>query len=216
MSRSGRAVARSIIPPVKPARKPPTIVPLHRDQDVADADLVARTIAGDRWAEDVLVRRHLGAVAATAARLLGDRHEAEDVVQDTFASALSELRDLRDRAAFRGWLLQIAVRKVHRRFRRRKMLAWLGIDAEPEGGLAELASDAASPDQRAELVLLDRALARLAPAERIAWMLRCVEGLPLDDVARACGCSLATAKRRIAAAERAVRAHVALDPEDGS
>jgi len=39
-------------------------------------------------------------------------------------------------------------------------------------------------------------------------MLRMVEGLELTEVASACGCSLATAKRRIAAADVAVRAHI--------
>jgi RNA polymerase sigma-70 factor (ECF subfamily) len=43
---------------------------------------------------------------------------------------------------------------------------------------------------------------------RIAWTLRMVEGLELAEVASACGCSLATAKRRIAAAEVVVRAHI--------
>lgn len=195
------------------ASKPSTtIVPLRRDDDIDDATLVSRALDDDRWAEDVLVRRHLGAVAATAARLLGDRDEAEDVVQETFESALAELQHLRDPGAFRGWVLQIAVRKVHRRFRRRRLLRLLGLSSgEPEGGLAELASHEASPEQRAELVLLDRVLARLAPAERIAWTLRVVEGMPLEEIAVVCACSLSTVKRRVAAADRVVRAHVALD-----
>lgn len=197
-------------------RPAPKIVPLRREDDVDDAALVARALGGDRWAEDTLVRRHFGAVAATAARLLGDRDEAEDIVQETFASALTELRHLRDPGAFRGWLLQIAVRKVHRRFRRRRLLRMLGITSgEPEGGLSQLASEDASPEQRAELALLDRVLASLPAPERIAWTLRTVEGMPLEEVAAACECSLATVKRRIAAADRAVRAHVALDrPEE--
>lgn len=191
------------------------VVALSRHEEIDDAELVARARGGDRFAEDALVRRHFESVGAMAARLLGDRHEAEDIVQDTFATALSELRDLRDPSAFRGWLLQITVRKVHRRFRRRKLLRVLGLaSGEPEGGLAELASSAASPEQHGELVLLDRALAKLGPADRLAWMLRCVEGMQLDEVASACACSLATAKRRIAAADRVVRAHVALDVEE--
>lgn len=197
----------------KPARSAaPRVVPLRRDEDVADADLVLRARGGDRFAEDSLVRRHFGSVAGTVARLLGDPHEAEDVVQDTFATALAELGDLRDPAAVRAWLLQIAVRKVHRRFRKRRLLRMLGLwSGEPEAGLAELASTEASPDQRAELVLLDRVLGTIAPANRIAWTLRCVEGMQLEDVATSCACSLATVKRRIAAADSVIRAHVAIE-----
>lgn len=201
--------------PVPAVRAPaPRIVPLGRDHATSDGELVLRARAGDRWASDALVRRHFVAVAGTVARLLGDPQEAEDVVQDTFTGALAELDALRDPEALRPWLLRMAVHRVHRRFRRRRLLRLLGIGSEPEGGLADLASNDASPEQRAELVLLDRALARLAPAERIAWNLRCVAGMQLDAVAEACNCSLATAKRRIAAADERVRQHVALDVMD--
>jgi RNA polymerase sigma-70 factor (ECF subfamily) len=44
--------------------------------------------------------------------------------------------------------------------------------------------------------------------QRIAWMLQHVEGEPLESVAAACNCSLATVKRWIAAADQRVRAHV--------
>lgn len=208
----------SLVVSAKPASQPKVskIVALRGDGEILDAELVVRARRGDRWAEDVLVRRHFAAVAGTVGRLLGDLDEAEDVVQETFAAALAELADLRDPSAVRAWLMQIAVRKVHRRFRRRKWLRIFGLrSGEPENGLAELASTDASPDQRVELVLLDRALTRLSTADRIAWVLRRVDGMRLEDVATACGCSLATAKRRIASGDRLVRAHVAFDVQGG-
>jgi RNA polymerase sigma-70 factor, ECF subfamily len=190
------------------------VVPLRPGEgEVSDVDLVKRAREGDAWARDALVRRYFAPVLGAVARLLGDRHEAEDVAQDTFASFLEELDDLRDASAVRGWLFSIAVRKVHRRFRKRKLLRVLGFGSDQELGLADLASEDASPDQRAELVLLDRVLAKLAADARIAWTLRYVEGMNLEDVAQSCGVSLATAKRKIAAADRAVRAHVALEGE---
>ena len=201
---------------MKPANKKPhsaTIVALPEAADVTDATLVARARAGDRWAKDVIVRRHAGAVAGTVARLVGDLDEAQDLVQETFTAALAELADLRDASALRAWLLQIAVRKVHRRFRLQKLLRVLGLAPGYASGLAELASAEASPEQRVELALLDRALTKLSAAERVAWSLRRVEGMRLDEVASTCGCSLATAKRRIAAADALVRKHVELDPE---
>lgn len=195
-------------------RSPTTarVVPLRRAEPLSDRELVERTRGGDRWAEDQLCRRHFGKVLATVSRLLGDPHEAEDIAQDALLAALGELRDLRDADAFGGWLLRIAVHKVHRRFRRRRMLRALGFAPhDPERGLAELASDEASPEQRAELVLLERTLASIDSADRVAWMLRYVEGMKLEEVAGACEASLATIKRRIVRADRHVRAHVALD-----
>ncbi len=95
----------------------------------SDADLVLRARGGDRWAGEELFQRHVGAVMATAMRLLGDRAAADDVVQDSFASALEKLSSLRDPPAFHRWILQIAVSQVHRRFRRQRFLSQLGLDS---------------------------------------------------------------------------------------
>ena len=57
-----------------------------------DAALVARALAGDRVAEAQLYRRHARVIANVAARLLGSRADAEDIVQETFVIALENLR----------------------------------------------------------------------------------------------------------------------------
>ena len=175
----------------------------------SDAQLVARAIEGDRWGREMLYRRHATYLLAIAARLLGNRNEGEEVVQDTFVTAFEQLRTLREPAALRGWLAQIAVSLVRRRLRRGRLMRVLGLDrGADDATLCALAAPGTNPDQRAELALVDRALSNVAANVRIAWMLRQVEGLELAEVASACGCSLATAKRRIAAADSAVRAHV--------
>lgn len=185
---------------------------------VSDGDLVRRALQGDRWAEEAIYRRHVRYVGGIVVRLLRNRTEAEDVLQDTFAIALERLRTLRDPDALRAWIGCIAVSQVRRRFRRRKLMEAVGLGrfaAQPPGDgedatLESLASEGQSPEIMAELGKLDRALARLPDDERIAWMLRHVEGEALEDVAAACACSLATVKRRIAAADAAVRRHVSL------
>jgi RNA polymerase sigma-70 factor (ECF subfamily) len=182
---------------------------LPSPSSLGDAELVARAVAGDRWSRDVLYRRHAAYLLALSARLLANRGEAEDVVQDTFIAGFSRLGSLREPAAFRGWLAQIAVNFVRRRMRKGALLRLLGMGgAVPDATLTALASPELGPDARAELALFDRALATMATEPRLAWMLRHVEGLELTEVALTCGCSLATAKRRIAAADVRVRDHV--------
>src|SRR5687767_5181143 len=88
--------------------------------DLSDAELVRRSREGDVWARDMIFRRHVVAVTGTVVRLLGDREEAKDVVQDTFAEAFKELERLRDPIALRAWLLRIAVNNLHRILRRRR------------------------------------------------------------------------------------------------
>lgn len=181
----------------------PTLLPTPAV--VGDAELVARALAGDQWSREVLYRRHGGYLLGMTTRLLRNRGDAEEVVQDTFVLGLSRLSSLREPAALRAWLAQIAVSLVGRRLRRARLLRFLGLDRGEEGaGLGDLASSELAVDDRADLALLDRALGRLRPDVRIAWMLRRVEGLALGDVASVCGCSLATTKRRIAEADLCV------------
>jgi RNA polymerase sigma-70 factor (ECF subfamily) len=141
--------------------------------------------------------------------LLGDRTEAEDCVQETFAIALERLADLRDGGALRGWLAQIAVSQVRRRYRKKKLLRFFGFgrdeDATPIEGFAWTG---ATPDVHAELAKLGASLTACPPEERLAWCLRNVEGYALEEVASACRCSLATVKRRISAADAHIRARM--------
>jgi RNA polymerase sigma-70 factor (ECF subfamily) len=176
--------------------------------DATDAELVTAVRRGERIAEERLYRRHVQAVAGVAVRLLGRSAEAEDVVQDSFVSAFERLSQLRDADAFRPWLLRIAVHHVHRRFRRRKLLALLGLDrGQDDAGLAQLAAPGMDHEGRVELGRIDAALRTLGAAERVAWMLRHVEGYGLGQIAIASGVSLATVKRRLQRAETCVAAY---------
>lgn len=177
------------------------------DEHVADGELVRRARDGAGWALEMIYRRHVGLVATTARRLLRDPSDVDDVVHETFLIAYEKLDRLIDGDALRGWLVKIAVSRVHRRFRWRRFTTLLG-GQDPSAVLEEQVSHEAGPDQRAELALIDRALARMPLPLRTAWVLRNVVGCQLEDVAAACECSLATIKRRIAEAELRVRAHL--------
>ncbi|MBN2193591.1 MAG: sigma-70 family RNA polymerase sigma factor [Polyangiaceae bacterium] len=144
-------------------------------------------------------RRYAPYVAAVAQRLLGRDQEVDDTVQDVFLVALRSLPQLRDPDALRGWLARIAVRVASRRLRTRRLRAFLRLDQTPHDALP--IDRNASPEQRVLLASLYRALDELPTSQRVAWILRHVEGEPLAEVAALMGCSLATAKRRIATAE---------------
>jgi len=184
-------------------------VVLATSDAVSDTQLVTRAIEGDRWSREALYRRHAGYLLAMTTRLLANRSDAEDVVQDTFVTGLGQLATLREPAALRAWLGQIAVGLVRHRLRRERLKRFLGLDrGADDATLAALAAPGIAAEGRVELALVDGVLARLRVELRIAWMLRRVEGLELGEVASLAGCSLATAKRRIAEVEAALRAHV--------
>ncbi|HEX3905895.1 MAG TPA: RNA polymerase sigma factor [Polyangia bacterium] len=183
--------------------------PLKASEALSDEELVGRALAGDQWGREMLYRRHSGSLLALTVRLLASRGEAEEVVQDTFVTAFEQLATLRDPGAVRPWLGQIAVNLVRRRFRRARLMRFLGMDRGADDATLEaLADPGVSADQRAELALVDRLLRGMTPALRIAWMLRRVDGLELGEVAALCGCSLATIKRRIAGGDAIVDRHV--------
>jgi RNA polymerase sigma-70 factor (ECF subfamily) len=184
--------------------------------DTPDVELVRRALQGDRWAEEMLYRKHADFVLGLCTRLLRHSADAEDAAQETFVAALGQLGQLRDPELFRGWLGAIAVRRTYRRLRSRSLLRWLGMGRSTgEHVMARYASDAVSPEMRAELARLDRLLCELPDQERVAWQLRHVEGYELEEVAELCRCSLSTAKRRIARADTRIASQIRAEEAGG-
>ena len=155
---------------------------------------------------DQVFRRYSPYVARVALRLLGNDSEVDDLVQDVFLEAHRGLAGLREAGALGAWLARICVRRATRRLRRRRLLALLSLDTVTE---RELPVDlAASPEERAEVARLYRKLDRLPVAERVAWLLRHVEGESLEDMVALCGCSKSTVQRRLRSAEARLQQEV--------
>ncbi len=152
---------------------------------------------------DSLYEQYATFVGAMASRILGRAVEVDDVVQDVFACAVRGLRRREDAREIRGWLAKVTVRRCVRQLRFRRL--WALVDMAPTPSYDRLADPAAGPEERQLLVEVYRALDRLPSGERVAWVLRNVEGETLERVALLAGCSLATAKRRIASAHDKLR-----------
>jgi RNA polymerase sigma-70 factor (ECF subfamily) len=181
----------------------------------SDDALVAGVLAGDARCKEQLYLRHVRYITGMSSRILRSVEASEDVVQDTFVIAFSKIESLRDPRAFRGWLASIAVSQIRRLLARQRLLRLVGLDRGlDDAPLDELAREDLSIEARSELAALDLILQQLPPRQRIAWILRYVEGEPLDAIALACGCSLATAKRWIAAADGRVRQHASVSTKD--
>ncbi|MBX7079640.1 MAG: RNA polymerase sigma factor [Nannocystaceae bacterium] len=153
---------------------------------------------------DGVFRRFSPHVARIALSVLGAADEVDDVVQEVFVIAHRHLDAVRDRGAVRAWLSRVTVREAARKLRRRKLRRILGLGGDVADS-PHLADHGVTAEQRAMLLSIYRVLDRLPTAERLAWTLRHVEGERLDAVAELCSCSLATAKRRIAAASARIR-----------
>jgi RNA polymerase sigma-70 factor (ECF subfamily) len=150
---------------------------------------------------DAVFRKYSAYVAAIAFKLLGRDDEIDDVIQEVFLEATRSLRSLRDPGAIKGWLATVAVRVIRRKLRRRRLWTFLGAGVEPDYSQVVVA---ANQDDALVIARACEILDRIPVDEKIAWMLRYAEEEPLEVVATTCGCSLATAKRRIAAAQAAL------------
>ncbi len=149
---------------------------------------------------DSAFRAYAPFVANLALRILGRRDEVEDVLHDVFLAGHKGLPGLQHPSQARAWLTAVTVRIARRRLRLRRVRSWIGLDEVPEG--AEAVDAGANPHDHAVLSATFRALDQLGSEERLAWSLRYLQGERLEAVAAACGCSLATAKRRIASAQK--------------
>jgi len=155
---------------------------------------------------DQVYRKYCRYVAAVVLRLDGRNAEVDDVVQDVFVEAARGIKRLRDPAAIKGWLATITVRIVRRRLRLRRLRRFFGLDRDEPG--ARLVDASASPLDRLLLRAVYQVLDSLPVEDRLAFSLHTIEGETMDRVAAYCGCSLATAKRRVARVQKVVEARL--------
>jgi RNA polymerase sigma-70 factor (ECF subfamily) len=175
-----------------------------------ESELVARARAGDRQAFEQLARLHADRLYAVALRVSGDRHEAEEVVQEMFLRAWRNLGRFEGRSQFFTWLYRIGVNEARRSQERRRARPQPAplVDADNQ-----VADERAAPVPRAEARELRRALeaAILAlPLEyRMPLVLRDVEGLSTAQAAEVMELGEAAFKSRLHRARLAVREAVA-------
>lgn len=176
--------------------------------------MVSRARDGSTTAFETLIDHYQTPLFRYALRLLGERRDAEDVVQDTFISAWRGLPTLGDPAAFRGWLYQIATRRIFDLLRaRRPVQEWPDEDGAPPGTAGRPSADNDDPAQvvvqRAQFEALQQALMTLPPQQRAAWSMQKIDGLSYDEIAVAMGLPVSTVRGRIARARQGLAERMA-------
>ena len=172
------------------------------DAAIADADVVARVLAGDTALFELLMRRYNRLLFRLARGIVREDDEARDVVQAAYVRAYYHLDQFRGPAGFKAWLARIAVNEALGRVRR----APESVDAEEKHvlGLPDLATiepeNAAS--SRDLLRILQAAIDRLPEEFRQVFMLRGVEQLSIAETAELLEIKPATVKTRFHRARR--------------
>lgn len=166
-----------------------------------DAALVVAARAGDAWAQEALFRRYVRMALGLAHRMLAHSGEVDDLVQDSFLYAFERLDRLQNPQAFSAWLGSIVVRTASKRLRRQRLLTRLGMRRSEPIEPDQVIASSAPPETAVELRAVYALLESLPAEERIALVLRRVEGMEIAQIAEYMGLSASTVKRRLAAAE---------------
>ncbi len=185
---------------------------------IADSDALAveRTLAGDRDAFRVLVERHSQSVFRLAYRMTGNRHDAEEVVQEAFLRAYQKLGQFASRANFGTWVYRIAANYAIDRMRQRRKEE-ARREAPRAEGHEKTESDPVNlvhdgkptPERLTQSIELrkqmQQALAALSHAERTAFVMRHWEGCGIEEIAAVLKSNSGSAKNTVFRAVQKLR-----------
>lgn len=171
-------------------------------ESMSDLAIINQVLDGDVEAYARLVDRHYDRCARIAVRIVGNREDAEEALQDAFLRAFNALDEYEERERFAAWLTRIVVnqcRTVLARTRRREAVF---LDVDP--GALSLA--AIAPEAEDEWPDLEQALAHLPDAQREALVLRYADDLTYEEMARITGAGESALKMRVQRAFARLRA----------
>ncbi|MFQ5792063.1 MAG: RNA polymerase sigma factor [Acidobacteriota bacterium] len=175
-----------------------------------EADLVRKCQQGDLQAFEDIYRRHSTTVYNLALRMVQNRSDAEDLLQEIFLLAYSKLAGFQGHAALSTWLYRLAVNRCldHLRSRARRNQSVTDSLEETWRGPSLASTPEAGID-------LERAISRLPRSYRAAFLLHDVEGLEHRQVGQILGVAEGTSKSLVHKARAKLRGFLG-DPGTGA
>ena len=179
-------------------------------EEISDQECVHRIQEGESGMFEVLVRRHQKTIFNLLYRMLGDYDDAAEVSQEVFLSAYRSIARFRGDANFSTWLYRIALN--HASTRRRNLSKWQQKTVPIE--TAESASErdmdpAESLEQREVQDQVQRALKELEPDDAAIILLKDLQDVPYEEVARVLEVPMGTVKSRLHRARKALKERLA-------
>lgn len=180
-----------------------------------DHALIRAVLAGDKDAYGVLVARHGESIFRVAFRITESEADAEEIAQETFLRGYRSLAEFDGRADFRTWVYRIAVNCALQVLNRRKSEAAvpIGEEYDEERPAIQLTDNGAGPER----LLLDReiehrrhrAMEKMTSDERLAFVLRHIEGRSTEEIAAALQVTPNNAKQAVFRAVQKMRKSLA-------
>jgi RNA polymerase sigma-70 factor (ECF subfamily) len=170
--------------------------------DMSDRAIIQLVLSGEVEAYARLVDRHYDRCARIAVRILGNREDAEEAIQDAFLRAFRALEDYEDRERFFAWLTRILVNQCRTMLVRTRRREAVFLDVDP----LDLERAAPGGDTDGAWPELERALARLPVEQREAVVLKYADDLTYEEMARITGAGESALKMRVQRAFARLRA----------
>lgn len=172
--------------------------------------LILQCQLGNEQAFYRLVERHEGSLRYFVNRLRSSADDADDILQDVWLTVFRKIRTLASPQAFTVWLYRIARNRVYQGLRRKKQL--VPLDDDPQAPDEAQEEDRFSPDDAARI---HAALDTLRPEHKEVLVLRFLEQMAYDEIAKVIDCSLGTVKSRIYYGKRMLRRRIIEEMDDG-
>jgi RNA polymerase sigma-70 factor (ECF subfamily) len=177
----------------------------------SDAEGLARALIANEPNSAMRVwERFAPLVRRILRRALGNAHNVEDLVQEVFLRLFLKVHQLRELKAFEAFIISIATFIARAELRRRRARSWLGLS--PDASALDLRVVDPDPVGREALKRFYDLLDRFNSRDRMAYVLRYIEGMGLSEVSAALGVSLATTKRNLLRVQRRMLHYVERDP----
>ncbi len=192
----------------KPGNSSGALVLALPTRPTGDEELVAGLVLRRPSAVQALYSNYSGLVQRILTQALGSARDVEDLAQETLITVIERAPALRKAQSLRSFVIGVAIHLARNEGRRRAIRKFVGLDDLAEVPLVA-PYDAATAQGARHLY---RALERLEITARKAFVLRLVHGCDLAETAAACGCSIATIKRKLNRAESRFAALVQADP----
>ncbi len=196
--------------PTRRSLVPLSLVPPSERRNASDGDLARGLSAGDAWAVTETWRRFAPMVLKMAERALGSTSEADDIGQEVFYHVFLKAKTLREPDSLRSFVYSFAVRELKSHLRRRKLRGWLSFH-RPDA-LVDLGSGTSDVESRDLLRRCHALLDRLAPRDRLVFVLRRMESRTVEEIASTMDISTSTVKRSMSHASSRLSRWIEADP----
>ena len=164
------------------------------DNGPSDRDLMKNVLAGDMKAFECLVDRYKVKLLNLIFRMLGNREESEDILQETFLRVYRERQSYDFAYQFSTWIYTIALNLTKNELRKRKRYSFLGIDLV--SNKREFAVETSGNPTSISL-FLEKAIASLPKKYKSAFLMRDINQLPYERISETLGIPLGTVKSRV-------------------